>query len=81
MNDMDVLTFCGFLKKAREKELEEKLYLQWCAMLPTFSKFISFNEFMDKATGRNIDRRDADEIIAEINQDIQKMKESRRDGS
>lgn len=72
---MDISFFISFYKQALKKDTEEKLYMQWCSMLPQFAKFIPFNEFYDKATGRNIDRRDKDVIIAEINRDIEKMKE------
>lgn len=66
INGFDLHEFIRFVNLAREKELEEKLFQQWCAMLPIFKTFVPFSEFKDKLTGANIDLRPADEIIYEI---------------
>ena len=53
-----------------EKEQEERLHSQWVTMLPKMStkelKYVSFNEYVDQCTGRNIDTRTSEEIIAEL---------------
>lgn len=65
---MEVLDFLLFLQKAREKELEEQIRQQWTIQLPHMTKenYISFNDYFDRVTGRNIDTRPADAIIKEI---------------
>lgn len=63
---MDLFEFIELVNLAREKEREEKLFRQWCCMLPSMNKYIAFDEFVDLMTGRNIDMRPAEEIIAEI---------------
>lgn len=68
--NMDVEMFLDFLKVAKEKETEERLHAQWVTMLPAMSKqelkYIPFSDYVDQCTGRNIDRRPAEEIIAEL---------------
>lgn len=68
MDDMSLFEFVEFVNTAREKDLEEKLYMQWCGMLPTFEKYIAFSEFKDTMLGHHIDMRPAEEIIAEIDE-------------
>lgn len=65
---MEVLDFLFFLQKAREKELEEQIRQQWVIQLPHMTKesYISFDDYFDKVTGRNIDTRPANAIIKEI---------------
>lgn len=58
--------FIEFVCLAQKKEKEDRIYQQWCAMLPTFSRWIEFGEFREMMTGENIDLRPADEIINEI---------------
>lgn len=80
MNDMELISFIQLYRKAVENDQKERLYTQWCAMLPQFSKFISFNQFYDKATGADIDRRSVEEIMADIEETHRKAKEH-NDGS
>ncbi len=80
MNDMTVQEFSDFYKVAQEKEKEDKLYLQWCAMLPQMSKYMKFSDFYDHMTGRNIDTRSTEVILAEIEEIHRKAKEQ-KDGS
>lgn len=67
---MDLLEFEEFYKAARKKEAEEKLWERWLTVHPYMSlgylKPMSFKDYMDKMTGRNIDRRSDDEIIKEL---------------
>lgn len=37
----------------------------YCGMLPPLMKFMTFDEFYDTMTGKNIDFRPDDEILAE----------------
>lgn len=63
---MDIIEFVDFINVVREKELEEKLYMQWCACMPTLNKYMGFEEFKEMITGSYIDTRPTDEIINEI---------------
>ena len=65
---MEVLDFLLFLQKAKEKELEEQIRQQWIIQLPHMTKdnYVSFSDYYDRVTGRNIDTRPADAIIKEI---------------
>lgn len=40
--------------------------MQWCGMLPSLVKYMSFDEFYDQMTGANIDLRPTEEIIKEL---------------
>lgn len=56
------------IAKAREKEKENRYFLQWVVQLPNMTKenYISFESYVDKVTGRNIDQRPVSECMAEI---------------
>ncbi|MGO5053587.1 hypothetical protein ACTQ6A_13965 [Lachnospiraceae bacterium LCP25S3_G4] len=56
------------MQKAREKEKEERLFQQWLTFLPRMDKktYVSFQEYFESATGKNIDKRNKEEIIQEI---------------
>ena len=64
----DIETAERIIAKAREKENENRYFLQWVVQLPNMSKenFVSFEEYVDKVTGRNIDTRPVFECMAEI---------------
>lgn len=66
IKDMDLIEFIEFCNYARKKDQEDRLYQQWCAMLPQFAEYKSFEWFKDQMTGANIDMRSVDEIIADI---------------
>lgn len=80
LEQMPVENFISFLNLAIKKELEDQLYLQWCAMLPQMGKYMTFSEFYDKLTGKNIDRRSTEDIIAEI-EELHKGIRSKDNGS
>lgn len=65
---MPLIDFFAFLKVARNREQDERVYMRWCAMLPSFvdNKFLDYNYFKELVTGSNIDRRPVEDIIAEI---------------
>ena len=56
------------IAKAIEKEKENRYFLQWVVQLPNMTKetFISFESYVDKVTGRNIDTRPVSECMAEL---------------
>jgi hypothetical protein len=58
----------ALIRKAEEKDQEERLFQQWVAQLPYMDKktFISFDDYKDKLTGANIDRRSVAEIEADL---------------
>lgn len=64
----DIKTAQRIIEKAREKERENKFFLQWVVQLPNMTKetFISFESYVDKVTGRNIDMRPVSECMAEL---------------
>lgn len=68
--NMDFLDFTEFIRIGKEKEQEEALHRQWVSLLPGMSakefKYMSFKEYCDMCTGRNIDTRPSDDIIAEL---------------
>lgn len=66
VNTMEFMEFIDFVVFAKEKDSEEKIYMQWCAMLPSLNQYMSFSAFKEKLTGSNIDMRPAAEIISEI---------------
>lgn len=59
-----------FCSRAVEQQNMEIYRAQYNALLPymylQYLKFMPFNEYVDRITGRNIDLRPAEEIIAEI---------------
>lgn len=63
---MEFMEFLEFINLAIETDRKEKVYMQYCGMLPPLLKYIPFEEFYDTLTGKNIDLRSNEEIIAEI---------------
>lgn len=71
---MDIGSAMRIIDKAREKEKENRFFLQWVVQLPnmTDETYMSFNSYVDKVTGRNIDKRPISECMAEI-EEIKKI--------
>jgi len=73
---MDPDTFIEMIEIALDKEKEERAHKQWSEMLPFMSlgmlEYISFEEYFENLSGKNIDMRPASEIIAEIEELHQK---------
>lgn len=71
---LDIDTALKVIEKAREKEQENRYFLQWVVQLPnmTSENYLSFNAYVDRVTGRNIDQRPVSECMAEI-EEIKKM--------
>ena len=63
--------------KAKEKEREGRIFQQWVAQLPYMDKqnFVSFEDYKNKLTGANIDRRSVAEIEAELAEVEQRLQE------
>lgn len=65
-------------RETRKEEARE----QWIAMLPMMAskmlKFMSFEEYYDQVSGRNIDLRPDEEILAEVEAIRKEMKEERQ---
>lgn len=70
----DIGSAMRIIDKAREKERENRFFLQWVVQLPNMTKetYMSFESYVDKVTGRNIDTRPVSECMAEL-EEIKKM--------
>lgn len=64
----DIQSALRIIAKAKEKEKEDRYFLQWVVQLPNMTKenYMSFDSYVDKVTGRNIDKRPVFECMAEI---------------
>lgn len=67
---LDANRFFKLYKAAMQSEKREKWYMQWLVQLPlmTSDTYVSFEDYIGKITGQNIDKRSNEEIIAEIEQ-------------
>lgn len=65
---LDIITAERIIAKAKEKEKEKRYFMQWVVQLPNMTKenYISFESYLDKVTGRNIDNRPVSECMKEI---------------
>lgn len=79
---MSPADFLQFFQLALEKEAEKRFHSQWVTMLPFMSmkmlKYMSFEEYKAKVTGKNIDLRPDAEILAEVEEIERKFAEERR---
>ena len=64
----DIESAMRIIDKAKEKEKENKYFLQWVVQLPHMTKenYVSFDSYVDRLTGRNIDQRPVSECMAEL---------------
>lgn len=71
---LDIQTALRVIEKAREKEKENRFFLQWVVQLPnmTDETYLSFDAYVDRVTGRNIDKRPVSECMAEL-EEIKKI--------
>lgn len=71
---LDINTALHVIEKAKEKEKENRYFLQWVVQLPNMTQenYMSFEEYVDKVTGRNIDKRPVYECMQEL-EEIKKM--------
>lgn len=63
---MELEEFIDFVNIAKKKEEEERQYQQWCAMLPSFKEYKSFEWLKDTISGNSVDMRPEEEIIEDI---------------
>lgn len=72
---MSLKEFHAFYRKAQEQERKENLYLAWCSLLPHMDKdhYMTFQQYYDHCTGRDIDRRPQGEILAEVDEIRRKL--------
>ena len=56
------------IQKAIEKDQEDRLFQQWVVQLPHMDEkhYIGFEDYKNKMTGANIDRRSVAEIEADL---------------
>lgn len=69
IDKLSVEGFCKLILMAIEGEVKENHRKEWLALLPLMiqaGKYTSFEDYYEKVTGKNIDMRPVDEIIAEI---------------
>ena len=61
-------TALRIIEIAREKEKENRFFLQWVVQLPNMTKenYMSFESYLDRVTGRNVDKRPVYECMREI---------------
>lgn len=71
---LDIEASARIIRKAKEKEKENRYFLQWAIQLPRMTKenYVSFESYLDRVTGRNIDQRPVAECMAEI-EEIKKL--------
>lgn len=74
---MDIPDFLDFMICAREQERKEIARSQWVFHLPFMSmgwmKYVPFEEYYEKISGKNVDLRPAEEILKEI-EDLHKKR-------
>lgn len=77
---MKVLSLDRFIKLillALEEESKEQFRREWLAMIPMMlfsGKYMTFEEYYNNVSGKNIDMRPAEEIMAEIDRAHAKAK-------
>ena len=66
--NLDIDSAMRLIDKAKEKEKEKRYFMQWVVQLPNMTQenYMSFEDYIDRVTGRNIDRRPVYECMAEI---------------
>lgn len=72
---LDLPDGIALIRKAQEKERDERIFLQWAIQLPVMAvgdKQISFDDYKAHVTGSGIDRRPVSEIMEEL-EDVEKQ--------
>jgi hypothetical protein len=83
MKALSLEQFVKLVLMALEDESKEKYRAEWLSLLPCMvftNHYMTFEQYYDTVTGKNIDLRPVDEIIAEIDRKHAEAKES-KDGS
>jgi len=75
---MEINEFLCFLNKAKEAQKRDEAFQQWTSLLPYMSlgyfEYERFENYYNRITGKNIDTRPAEVIIAEIEELHSKFK-------
>lgn len=68
--NLSVQDFTRFIKIAKDKEKEERCFMQWVVQLPFMTKdsFTSFEQYKDNINGKNIETRSTDTVLAELDE-------------
>lgn len=77
IKDMELGDLLELINLVLEEEKREEKRQEWLHLLPlmiTSGKYTAFNDYYDMATGKNIDMRPADVIMAEIDAKHEKVK-------
>lgn len=77
VREMELDDLLELINLALEDEKREEKRQEWLHLLPlmiTSEKYMSFNDYFDMATGKNIDMRPAEVIMAEIDAAHAKVK-------
>ena len=68
--NLDAVYLYRMDRKAREGKNREDAYQEWLAQLPFMirkeAKYISFTDYWDRVSGKNLDLRPDSEILAEV---------------
>ena len=67
--ELELIDFCEIVMLAIEEKKRAEKREEWLALLPlmvTAGKYKSFEEYYDLASGKGIDLRSAEDIIADI---------------
>lgn len=68
--DIGFAPLCCLIEKAKEENKREELYRAWLAHIPAMQNgsipMQSFKEYYDHCTGKDIDTRPEEEILAEV---------------
>ena len=66
---LDIETGHAIIEKAKKKEKDERIFLQWLVQIPVMAlsgEAVSLDDYRDQVTGANIDTRPTAEILAEL---------------
>ena len=77
IKDMRFAEFIDLVLLAMEEEKKEHFRQEYLALLPILikaGKYMSFEQYYETASGRNIDLRPTEEIIAEIDAAHERLK-------
>lgn len=77
--ELELMDFCEIVMLAIEEKKRAEKREEWLALLPlmiTAGKYKSFEEYYDLASGKGIDLRPADEIMADIDAAHERAKEN-----
>lgn len=83
MKDIRLITFCEMVLLAIDHKRKENVRQEWLALLPLLlqnGKAITFEQYYDMVSGKNIDMRPNDVIISEIDKALNEAFGERKNG-